>query len=136
MPDAMLCQNCESIDFDKLIPPHADLAAGVVSGTQHYDSLANLIAVAKLGCRLCAAIEKVMLVMIKQAALRERLMPEPTYLKMRLQGHKYPGYQGCSELWVVCLGRAIAQLELNITRGRTYWFLLNNQRIHSGQILF
>ena len=89
----MLCQTCNSIDFDKLIPIENDLEAGF-SGTQHHENFADLAAAAKSGCELCAAIERSMTVMIKQAVLRERLMSKPIYLKIRLKGREYTGYQG------------------------------------------
>lgn len=113
----MLCQTCKSIDFDMLIPIEADLEAGVVSGTKHHENCADLVAAAKSGCELCAVIERSMTIMVKQAVLRERLMSKPIYLKMRLKGREYTGYQGCSELWVYCLGKTIAHLEMYVPRG-------------------
>jgi hypothetical protein len=113
----MLCQTCNSIDFDKLIPNEADWGAGVVSGTKHHENFADLIAAAKSGCELCAVIEGSMTVTTKQAALRERLMSKPIYLKMRPKGREYSGYQGCCGLWVYCLGKVIAELEMYIPRG-------------------
>jgi len=113
----MLCQTCNSIDFDELFPIEADLEARVVSGTKHHKNFADLIAAAKSGCELCAVIEGSMAVVIKQAVLRKRMMSEPIYFKMHVKGRKYTGYQGCSELWVYCLGKIITQLEMYVPRG-------------------
>jgi hypothetical protein len=113
----MLCQTCKSLDFDKLIPVEADLEVGVISGTKHYENFADLVAAAKSGCELCVIIERSMTVMVKQVVLRERLMSEPIYLKMRLKGRAYTEYQGCSELLVYCLGKIIAHLEMYVSTG-------------------
>ena len=55
--------------------------------------------------------------MIKQEALRNRLKSEPIYLKMNSKGRHNAGYLGCSAMWVHCLGKVIAQLEIYVPEG-------------------
>jgi hypothetical protein len=73
-----------------------------------------LVAAARSGCDLCAAIKKTS---IGQALGGESFMKYPTNLKMRLKGREHSGYQGSSDLLVLCLGKIIAKLELFVPRG-------------------
>jgi len=113
----MLCRMCKNIAFDQLIPTDGDLAAGVVSGTQHHETFADLVAAASSGCELCTMIEKNV---VQQALSRESLMAYPTKLRTRLKGREHPGYQGSSDLLVLCLGKIIAKLELFVPRGMNF----------------
>lgn len=136
---AMLCDKCKSIDVDKLIPPEESLKAGVVSGTRHHASFADLEDAAKAGCEFCTAIERCTISLIKQPQIRRRLASRPVDLKMILKGHANPGYQGGSRLWASCEGKIIAQLEVFVPRctkpfcGGEYRF--NNSQIRMRQIL-
>jgi len=113
----MLCQTCKSIDFYRLLPPKEKLDDFLhANGSEHHDSFAALLAAAESGCELCAAIEKSTAVLIKQEALRNRLKSEPVYLKMNLKGRHNAGYLDCSAMWVHCLGRVIAQLEIYVPK--------------------
>lgn len=116
----MLCEACKSIDGDKLIPTKEFLEAGVLSGTRHHASFAELEAAAKAGCEFCAAIETCTIAAIKEPPRRERLLPHPVDLKMRLKSHASPGFQGGSKLWAVCEGKVIAHLEVFVPRGMTF----------------
>jgi hypothetical protein len=114
----MLCQTCKSIDFDRLLPPKEELDDFPhANGSEHHDSFAALLAAAESGCELCAAIERSTAVLIKQEALRNRLKSEPIYLKMNSKGRHNAGYLGCSAMWVHCLGKVIAQLEIYVPEG-------------------
>jgi hypothetical protein len=113
----MLCRVCKNIAFDQLIPTDGDLTAGVVSGTQHHEKFADLVAAANSDCELCAAIEKISK---GQALSGESLMKYPTNFKMRLKGREHSGYQGSSDLLVLCLGKIIARLELFVPRGMNF----------------
>lgn len=110
----MLCQVCGNIEFDQLIPTDAKLAAFVLSGTQHHETFANLVTAAESGCELCKAIQKSVL---GPVSLLESFMSYPVHLKMRLKGQAYAGYRGASDLWVLCLGKTVAKLELYVPRG-------------------
>jgi len=108
---------CKFIDFDRLLPPKEVLDDFPhASGSEHHDSFAALLAAAESGCELCAAIEKSTAVLIKQEVLRNRLKSEPVYLKMNTKGRHNAGYLGCSAIWVHCLGRVIAQLEIYVPK--------------------
>jgi len=115
----MLCQTCKSIEFDQLLPPKEELDDFPhASGTQHHDSFAALLATAESGCELCEAIKNNTAVLIKQEALRNRFKSEQVYLKMNIKGRHNAGYLGCSAMWVHCLGRVIAQLEIYVPEGK------------------
>jgi hypothetical protein len=114
----MLCQICKSIDFDRLLSPKGELDNFPhANGSKHHDSFAALLAAAESGCELCAAIEKSTAVLIKQEALRNRFKSEPVYLKMNIKGRYNAGYLGCSAMWVHCLGKVVAQLEVYVPEG-------------------
>jgi hypothetical protein len=129
----MLCQTCKSIDFDRLLPPKEKLDDFLhANGLEHHDSFAALLAAAESGCELCAAIEKSTAVLIKQEALRNRLKSEPVYLKMNLKGRHNAGYLGCSAMWVHCLGRVIAQLEIYVPKCMFSFAISGWWLTHSG----
>lgn len=113
----MLCEICQTINVDELIPPEDVLETGIFSGTKHHASFAELESAAEGGCDLCKAIQACATALIKQPALLRRLSPHPVELKLRLKGHANPGYQGGSKLWASCQGKIIAQLEVYVPRG-------------------
>ena len=113
----MLCEICQKLNVDELIPPEAILRTGILSGTKHHASFADLQSAAKAGCDLCSAIEKCAQNLIKQPILLKRLSSHSVWLKSQLKGHANPGYQGGSRLWVSCQGKTIAQLEAYVARG-------------------
>jgi hypothetical protein len=117
---AMLCEICQTINVDELIPSENVLKSGIFSGTKHHASFAELECAAKTGCELCKAIERCAHDLIKQPILLKRLSPHPIELKLRLKGHANPGYQGGSKLWATCQGKIIAQLEAYVPRGITF----------------
>lgn len=125
----MLCEICQKINVDELIPPEEILRTGIFSGTTHHASFADLESAAKDGCDLCSAIEKCAHNLIKQPILLKRLSPHSIELKLRLKGHANLGYQGGSKLWASCQGKIIAQLEAYVLRGIVTTSLI--ERSHS-----
>src|ERR1700753_4213889 len=114
----MLCQTCKSIDFDRLLQPKGELDNFPHAiGSEHHGSFAALLTAAGSGCELCQAIKKSTVILIKQEALRSRFKSEPVYLKMNIRGCHNAGYLGCSAMWVHCMGRVIAQLEIYVPEG-------------------
>jgi hypothetical protein len=125
----MLCEICEKINVDELIPPEEILQTGIFSGTKHHASFTDLESAAKAGCDLCSAIEKCAHNLIKQPILLKRLSPHSIDLKLRLKGHANLGYQGGSKLWASCRGMIVAQLEAYVPRGIATTSLI--ERSHS-----
>jgi len=115
----MLCDVCSNIDVDELIPAPAILETGILSGARHHSSYQDLVNAAKDGCKLCKTIEDISKKLVKQPTKLSRMHKLPVQLKMRLQGHANPEYQGGSMLWVTCGGGIIANFEVYILRGTT-----------------
>lgn len=115
----MLCEICQKLNVDELIPPAEILRTGIFSGTDHHASFADLESAAKAGCDFCSVIEKCAHNLIKQPILLKSLSSHSTRLKLRLKGHANLGYQGGSKLWASCQGKTIAQLEAYVPRGIT-----------------
>lgn len=122
----MLSQWCRSIDFDRLLPQISELDYGLAIAAELHNSFAALLLAAESGCELCAAIEKSTSVLIKQEASRKDLQPEPVCLKMKRKGRENAAYLGCMVLWVHCLGKVIAQLEIYVPEGMFHSPLLTD----------
>jgi hypothetical protein len=114
---AMLCEVCNTINIDDLIPLEIVDNDLVISGTTHHASFAGLKSAAERGCELCKAIEACAIDLIKQPVLLKRLSSNPVEFKLRRKGRNNPGYQGGCKLWVSCEGKIIAQLEAYLLRG-------------------
>ena len=121
----MLCQICQTINIDALIPPESALDNGTISGTTHHSTFANLQNAASAGCELCKAVDRCAHKQIRQEARLRRLLGYPVELKMHLKGHANSEYEGACKLFVSCQATIVAQLEVYVARGmefeRCFW---------------